>query len=525
MKFLRIVFSLFLFGLVIRSSPVYSASDPFSPFFKVNELVASPNFPVEIKFSFKATREDGAPAIKKIDLNFRLVGDVITSVRSATLNQSNSSELSATYQLKTQKDYIPPGARLSYYWTVFEESGLTFNTPSQEITYNDTRFNFKELQSGVVTVRWYQGDNSFGRAALDKATATIERLGRLYHLEPKTQINITIYPDNRSLFTALPPNTAEWVGGQAIPTFGTVVLGIPPGSLAEIGRSIPHEVSHQVVYQATRNPYNAPPKWLDEGLAVSNQDKVDAFLQEAFERGLDNKTLFPLRVLNGPFPADSQASYLAYAESLKVIQYITGKYGQEAIAKMLAAFKEGVTYDEAVKAGVGINLDQLDRDWKTSINYPVPAIVEVPTSVPGFNPGVSTPFALIPTPIPPLATSTLPVFSPSPEPATVQPAISPSPANSLPASSLNHPDATAVTAAVVGGAVPTLTPSNGCAPNSQNCPTPVASTTPTGTSNYFPQGEGGTLYWFAGVGGGLFLVILGSLVGLYFANRRRKSRP
>jgi hypothetical protein len=294
---------------------------------------------------------------------------VATSVRPADVTK-NSDGIGAKATIDTKRNYIPPGTHISYYWEFVGSDGkIAYDSPSQQLVYQDERFQFQELQSGVVTVRWYQGKDTFGKAALDKAIATIDRLGKEYNIKPTNNINITIYPNTQAMFTALPPNTAEWVGGQAMPTLGTIVLAIPPNDTSEINRSIPHEVTHQVNYQATKNPYNYLPKWLDEGLAVYNQDQVDAFLTQAFQRGLEKQSLIPLRVLDGNFPADTQQSYMAYGESVNVIQYILKKYGNTGIGKIMNSFKDGVSYNEAIQIGLGISLDELDREWKESLGY------------------------------------------------------------------------------------------------------------------------------------------------------------
>ena len=337
----------------------------------IQQSKATADFPNSIKFEV-SVKIAAAANLQKTTLNYQLQGNAATSVHSADLKQvAGVSQFSAA--LDTNRSYIPPGTHLSYYWEFTDKSGAVFDSPTQELAYQDKRFAFQELSQGVVTVRWYQGSDAFGHAALDKALTTIDRLGREYNIKPTKPINITIYPDTQAMFTALPPNTAEWVGGQAMPTLGTIVLAIPPGNMSEIGRSIPHEVTHQVNYQATKNPYNYLPKWLDEGLAVYNQDQVDGFLNQAFQRGIDKQSLIPLRVLNGSFPADSQQSYMSYGESYNVIKYILKRYGNAGLERILASFKNGVSYDEAVQQGLGIGLDELDRQWKDSFGYAVGA--------------------------------------------------------------------------------------------------------------------------------------------------------
>jgi hypothetical protein len=354
--------------------PVRAGYEPWPVSVEVSQDTVSPHFPESIQFDFKVKFSGDAPRFNKVELSYQLIGEVATKVRPINFSRDIGQEISASFQADTQKDYIPPGTRLNYFWTLYDETGKVYNTAAKEFTYLDTRFKFQELKSGIVTVRWYQGDANFGQTILNKASATIEKLNKLYSLTPKNPINITVYPDSRTLFTALPPNTAEWVGGQATPTLGTILLSLAPDNQAEIGRSVPHEISHQVVYQATRNPYNMLPTWLDEGLAVQSQDQVEGFLLEAFERAIDKHTLYPLRTLNSSFPTDTQQSYLAYAESVKVVQYILDKYGQAAMGKLLDAFREGVTYDEAFQRGLGINLDDLDQKWKQSIGYSVLAL-------------------------------------------------------------------------------------------------------------------------------------------------------
>lgn len=382
-----------LIGLLYVAYPANAQiSLPLPDTIKVESNQALPNFPDGIKFSFKGQAGAGSPAIKWIELGFRLEGEVETTIRHQNLEPS--APLAAEFSVDTHKDYIPPGTQISYYWLLGTVQGDIYETTSQQFTYQDTRYPFRELKNGFFTVRWFQGDANFGQAAMNRVTATVDRLSQLYKVKPDRQITLTIYPDSRTMFTALPPNTQEWVGGQAIPELGTIVLAISPGDTAELGRSIPHEISHQVIYQATRNPYNVTPKWLDEGLAVNNQDRIDGFLLEAFERARDQRTLFPLRVLNGSFPADSQLSFEAYGQSVQIVQYILKKYGDKGIEKILGSFKQGVSYDEAVQIGLGIGLDQLDREWKQSIGYPV---AEVPAATP--TPTIpATPPGLIPSP-------------------------------------------------------------------------------------------------------------------------------
>ena len=56
------------------------------------------------------------------------------------------------------------------------------------------------------------------------------------------------------------------------PALHVIMAVLPPGNYDEVGRVVPHEISHQVLHQATDNPFSRPPQWLNEGLAVYWQE-------------------------------------------------------------------------------------------------------------------------------------------------------------------------------------------------------------------------------------------------------------
>jgi hypothetical protein len=449
----------FAIGWLLAAHPANAnaqTTQPLPPSVTLETDKAQPNFPDAINFHFKGQAGSDAPVFKWIELGYKLEGEVETTIRHQPLEPG--AGLAADISVDTHKDYIPPGTRISYYWLLGTNQGDIYETSTQQFTYQDNRYPFKELTNGLFTVRWFQGEAAFGQAAMNKVTATVDRLSRLYKVKPDRQINLTIYPDTRTMFTALPPNTQEWVGGQAIPELGTIVLAISPGDSTEIGRSIPHEISHQVIYQATRNPYNVTPKWLDEGLAVNNQDQIDGFLVEAFERARDQRTLFPLRVLNGSFPADSQLSFVAYGQSVQVVRYILQKYGDGGMEKILASFKQGVSYDEAIQIGLGISLDQLDREWKQSIGYPVPDLPPATvTATPGPAISTNTPPGLTLSPtLTPQAEPTL-TLAPASTPTAPATARTPVVTGTPPAQAL-VPVVTVTTAGTASSSLPPSTP-------------------------------------------------------------------
>jgi hypothetical protein len=206
------------------------------------------------------------------------------------------------------------------------------------------------------------------------------------------------------LIGALPSNIPEWVGGKAFPSLALVLATISNDETAdsETKRVVPHELSHLVLYQATRNPYNAPPAWLDEGLAVHNQESHDPFETEALKQAAEEGRLVPLKALSGSFGANEDTALLSYAESRSVMDFVVSdpRFGPEKLARTVAAFKDGVTYDDALKAGLDVTTDELDALWRASLPYKVAPQSNAPEpsrpqSQPATDFSWSTPLGLI----------------------------------------------------------------------------------------------------------------------------------
>jgi hypothetical protein len=122
-----------------------------------------------------------------------------------------------------------------------------------------------------------------------------------------------------------------------------------------------------VLHQATDNPFNAPPQWLDEGLATYWQESGrDRFYSHALELAARGQVP-PLRTLNGQFPYDRDGALASYALSLSVVMYIIDTWGDEGMSRLLDIFPEGVTYEDAIQQGLGISFDELDRQWREDL--------------------------------------------------------------------------------------------------------------------------------------------------------------
>lgn len=316
-------------------------------------------YPEGITFPVEITSDE---PIAEVDLLYRPA--LRETLNEAPVAIEPGAAVSAAYDLDLRDGSLPPGVELRYRWRVTEQDGDTAESPEKGITWLDTRFDWTEISSPRVTVNAYNGDPAFNQAVLETAEATIDRLSAEFGAQMTRPVRIWVYNSRADFGGAMAPNSEPWVVGAAYAELGLINAVLPPGNTRELERVIPHEISHQVLGQATRNPFNKAPDWLDEGLASRAQGTGRELYWRSVEAAALAGKLDSLRTLNGEFPYDTGGALLAYGESLSAVTYIIDTYGEEKMSALIAVLREGVTYDDAVRRALGIPLDQLSDDWQ-----------------------------------------------------------------------------------------------------------------------------------------------------------------
>ena len=390
----RLLLSTFCLALVLIIMPAGAGAErpnaPTASHVKVAVQEADPKFPDSVDFVLRLEEY----AARRATLNYRPVGRQITSEQEAEINAvvSPGTDIRVTLDLSTH--YMPPGVEVEYYWTLFDAAGGTTDTAVKTFKLLDERYSWQTLTDSEngVSVHWYavrfqEGGSPFGRRLLETSSKALDRLEREIGVNLDRPADIWVYSTQEELASALFEFNPEWIGAQAFPDQALVLAAIADDEAAEdeTKRLLPHELSHLVLYQATRNPYNAPPTWLDEGIAVHNQEvrypDEEAVLREAASEG----RLVPLKALSSPFGADEETSLLSYAQAGSVIDFLIEdrRYGPDKLSRTVSSFREGVTYDEALQAGLGLTIDELDNQWRDSLPYEVvPPAAPAPAAQP-----------------------------------------------------------------------------------------------------------------------------------------------
>lgn len=332
-----------------------------APRVQFQDLGAAVAFPERIVFTLVA---EAAQPIERVELRYRPVDGQVTFVARPPVEPGTTVRL--RYARDMRVNYLPPFIDLAYRWRLVLADGSVVESPEQRLAYRDTRYRWVERSRGPVQLFSTVTDPEYIETALAVSERAIVRFGQRFGVALAGPVRIVLYPSPEALRTALPLQSEEWIGGVAIPKYRLVLGGVAagPGMEEELARLLSHEVLHLVIAQATENPFGTPPAWLDEGLATLYQEIAEPWLDTALERARRSGTLPSLRALSASFGTDPEAALLGYAASRSVVEYLLTAYGEEGIARLLAAYREGVSDDEALAESLGIDVDQLDRAWR-----------------------------------------------------------------------------------------------------------------------------------------------------------------
>ena len=261
---------------------------------------------------------------------------------------------------------LPPGADLTYWWTIEDSSGRRADTPARTASFDDSRHEWRELAGSGFTLYWYQGDDGFAGQLVDAGEEALELLSEDIGAAPERAIEVYIYGSTGELQGSL-IYPDEWTGGVAFTEYSIVALGISSGDLEWGLGAMAHEMAHLVVHQVTMNGYGVSlPTWLDEGLAMYAEGPLASGFASVLSSAVSQNRLDSVQSLSSSFPAGTEAAYLAYAESYSLVDYLLERRGgQERMLEYLSAIRGGSGHEEALRAVYGLTPATLDAQWKS----------------------------------------------------------------------------------------------------------------------------------------------------------------
>jgi hypothetical protein len=340
---------------------------------EITDVVAKGQFPLTVTFSMQAS---GPYEISDVRLNYTVEHDSFVDVISeVSPTFSPSTEVNASWTMDMrQSGGLPPGAELNYWWMVEDTSGGMVVTQPVTYSFNDSRFNWISKAQGNLVFNWYGSSKDAAQSLL---TSSIQGLAEL---QDKTgaglsrPVQVYVYANTSDMLGAM-IFPQEWTGAATYSDFSTIIIGLSGDNTWNTNTMI-HELAHVVSYQLSRNPYSGMPIWLNEGFSMYAEGSLDLYFSSALTSALNDGTTITVRSLSSPFSADPALSYLSYAESYSIIDYLVSTFGQSKILSLLESFHSGIGYDAALMEVYGFDMDELYSQWfKYAVKAYVGAVV------------------------------------------------------------------------------------------------------------------------------------------------------
>lgn len=412
-------FNIFLTALLLLVTP---SGFPLVPRRAAAALTVHQNdawidFPLAVDFHLKVATEQ---PLQMLTLEYgmeALTCGEVSNVTTFSLDAEREIDQRWRWEI-VESGTLPPGSTLWWRWQLTTEAGEVFTLERETITFEDDWFLWQTTQSDSLTVHWYRGSRALAQQMLTTAVETLDRLAEETGLRLQDPIALYLYENPGDLRYSL-PGAPSWIGGVAFPEHSVVLVVADETHTDYAQRTVSHELGHLVVERLSFSCLTDLPVWLNEGLAMVAEGEENAALQEVLEEAVEAGQLLTLRQIESAFSAHASRASLSYAQSYSIVRYLIDTHGTEAITRLLAAFKEGMTTDEALEATYGFDAEQLESSWRASLGAssakpdtsetratPIPTVVLASNPTSTVEQAVSISMTPSPTPLVPTCTPT-----------------------------------------------------------------------------------------------------------------------
>lgn len=328
---------------------------------------------------FSTTFQTDAQPLR-VEMLSRLPGDATDRVTIAAVER-----VGGAWSARVREGgHIVPNTRWDFRFRVVTDEG-TAEGPTGTHRLRDGRFEWDVVEGERVNVWTYDGGGRFARDALEIAERAMAQAAELLGVGEIEPVDFLLYTSDRDFRDAMGPATRENVGGQAHPRIRTLFGLIEPRQIDSdwADELITHELAHLVFHEAVDNPYQYPPRWLNEGLAVYLSKGFTDEDRRQVQGAAGGGTIIPLEGLGGQFPTRPGRQSLAYAESIAAVDHFVDTYGQDRLVELVNAFGAGRGLDGAFQAATGQGFAAFDTAWLDALGADEPEPYGPTRSEPG----------------------------------------------------------------------------------------------------------------------------------------------
>jgi len=214
---------------------------------------------------------------------------------------------------------------------------------------------------------------------LDLVNRTIETYSKRYGFELKEPVIVELYPDHDDFAVRIAGLPGIGLLGV---TFGYLVaMDSPTGRADEHfhwGTTLWHEMAHVFTLEATNH---LVPRWFSEGVSVYEEWSTGPLpgrhIPLPVLAAIGEDKFLPIAQLDRGFirPTYEAQVIVSYMQAGLVCEYIAGRFGQEALARMLDEFGNGKDTAQAIQVALGISPGQFDENFAAYVDTELGTVV------------------------------------------------------------------------------------------------------------------------------------------------------
>lgn len=394
----RVMIFFLLFGLI--AAPVHSALADQQADVAGNKVTFS--FPETATFSASLS---AVANITSVVLEYgneeQTCGDVIAKA-FPQFTPAKTVDVEWVWDMR-QSGSLPPGSAIWWRWRYTDDAGREFVSDTQNATWLDDQHKWQTITSGFLHLHWYDKSPVFAQDLLNAGKEGLARNAKQAGLIAEAPIDVYVYSSSQDLRDSI-LYEPSWTGGLAYPEHNIVLVSLAEDNAEYNHVVIIHELTHVLVGHFTFSCLNALPSWLEEGLAVYSEGKLDPDSQTQFDQAIHDNSLLSVRSLSSGFSEEFSKATLSYSESFSVVKFLIETKGQDKMTQLLAALRDGSAIEPALISVYGFDIDSLEDAWRRAIGA-APRVVSAqptaqptPTHVPTIVPVSGVPLAVTPTP-------------------------------------------------------------------------------------------------------------------------------
>jgi hypothetical protein len=257
------------------------------------------DFPRSITFALEFS---SALPLKKVVLEYGTDKRTIASeVQRAEpeFGIGNNFKTSWTWDMR-KTGSLPPGASVWWQWHITDEANREYTTQRERGIFTDARYIWQLQEATDMNLYWHGlGTNLIGELT-EGVESKLARIELAVDIPAERKPKVFVYPDTEELKSAM-LFPQEWTGAVAYPAFNIVLIPVTSSNLDWAKRTLAHEITHLLVYEAIFGPFGDIPTWLNEGLAQYAEGEMEAYHRHLLDEAIAEEQLTQLTLKKPPW--------------------------------------------------------------------------------------------------------------------------------------------------------------------------------------------------------------------------------